>query len=102
MDRNTTMTTIRSALRERSGKSWSVTGGRGTSYGWLTITAPPARRVEYGYMTDEDRAELGRLLGKDGPCHMQGELVPASNAHYREFTARAQGKPFVVAEQYWD
>lgn len=93
---------IKSALRERSGKSWSVTARRGSSYGWLNITAPPARLVDYGYMTDADSAELGRLLGRDGPCHMQGELVPASAAHYREFTARAAGLPFVVAERYWD
>ena len=102
MDRNEAISAIKSALRERSGKAWSVTGGRGTAYGWLTISAPPARRVGYDYMTDDDRAELGRLLGMDKPCHRQGESVPASNAHYREYVARAAGLPFVTAERYWD
>ena len=37
---------IRDDLRRRSGKTWLVTGHRGTSWGWLTITAPPARRVQ--------------------------------------------------------
>ena len=45
--RNETIKAIRKALRARSGKSWSVTGGRGTAWGWLTIDAPPARRI-YG------------------------------------------------------
>lgn len=53
-DRDHTITTIRRTLRSRSGKSWSVTGGRGTAYGWITITAPPARRVNSYYMTPED------------------------------------------------
>lgn len=102
MDRNTTITTIKRSLRERSGKTWSVTGGKGSSYGWLTIKAPPARCIEWGYMTDADRAELGQLLALSGPAHMQGEMVPASNAHYREYLARAEGRPFAVAERYWD
>lgn len=34
---------IKTALKERSGKCWSVTVGTGTAYGWLTIDAPPAR-----------------------------------------------------------
>jgi len=36
---------IRDGLRRRSGKSWSVTRHRGTSWAWLSITVPPARRV---------------------------------------------------------
>lgn len=34
---------IKAALVKRSGKQWSVTGGRGTAYGWITISAPKAR-----------------------------------------------------------
>lgn len=36
---------IKRALEKRSGKRWSVTGGRGTAWGWITIDAPPARRT---------------------------------------------------------
>jgi len=125
-DRDETIKAIKQALRVRSGKPWSVTGGRGTAWGWITIDAPPARRTwahrlkeggsqynsedyeEYDSgvpgrgTSPEERAELGRLLGLDGPAHHQGVNVPASSAHYREFIARAQGKPAVVAEAYWD
>lgn len=66
VSREEAITAIRSALKRRSGKTWSIRGGRGTAWGWLTITAPPKRCNESGYMTDEDCAELGKLLGKDG------------------------------------
>ena len=38
---------MKTALTARVGNDspWSVTGGRGTAYGWLHITAPPARRI---------------------------------------------------------
>lgn len=42
-DRDTAIKAIRTALRRRSGKTWSVKGGRGTAYGWITISAPPKR-----------------------------------------------------------
>lgn len=45
MDRNETIKAIKTALQKCSGKTWSVTGGRGTAWGWLTIDAPPARRT---------------------------------------------------------
>jgi hypothetical protein len=45
MDRDETIKRIRKALRARSGKDWSVTGGRGTAWGWITIDAPPRRRT---------------------------------------------------------
>jgi hypothetical protein len=36
---------IKAALKRRSGKEWSVRGGKGTAYGWITIDAPPKRRT---------------------------------------------------------
>lgn len=99
-DRNATITEIRKALRTRSGKTWSVKGGRGTAWGWITITAPPARLV-LGSMTDEDRAELSALLGTD--VHHQGASIPASTDYRREYLDRAHGRtPAVVAAPYWD
>jgi hypothetical protein len=111
MQRNDVIDAIRKALQERSGKAWSVTGGRGTGWGWLRIDAPPRRRTSNAdgtgagsYATPEDRAELARLLGYAEPVHCQGVSVAASHAHYREFLSRARtgtngGK---TAEAYWD
>lgn len=92
---------IKKALKARSGKAWSVTGGRGTGWGWLTITAPPARRVN-GIATDADNAELAKLLGlKKVAC--QGASVADSGDHYAEYIDRAEGrKPKKIAEDYWD
>ena len=102
-DRDVAIERIRKALRQRSGKAWSVTGGRGTAWGWITITAPPARRVEFGYMTDADRAELGALLGLDHPAHPQGEQVAASTAYRTEYIDRAEGRtPSAIGQPYWD
>jgi hypothetical protein len=102
-DRNATIKAIRTALRCRSGKAWSVRGGRGTAWGWIYITAPPARTDEYGGMPPEDAAELGRLLGLDGAAHSQGVSIAASRDYRREYIARAEGrKPEVRGVPYWD
>jgi hypothetical protein len=102
-DRNDAIKLIRAALKRRSGKTWSVTGGRGTAWGWLTITSPPARRGEFGYMTDTDRAELGKLLGLDGPAHHQGVSIPAGSDYRREYVDRAHGlTPSIHGTPYWD
>ncbi len=102
-DRNATIAELKRALKHRSGKAWSVTGGRGTAWGWIRIDAPPARRTsQYGYMTDEDRAELASLLGLDA-AHFQGVNIPASTAYRREYLQRAMGMTVTVnAEPYWD
>lgn len=101
-DRAETIKVIRSALRQRSGKTWSVTGGRGTAWGWLTITAPPARRAGSS-MTVEDQTELAGLLGVPFSFARGGVMVAASHDHWREFVARAEGRtPPVIAQPYWD
>ena len=126
-DRAETIQRIKRALQRRSGKPWSVTGGRGTAWGWLTIDAPPSRRTwkqrlkagavngapeDYeefdsgelgGCMGPEDRAELGQLLGLNGAVHFQGVQVASSGDYYREFIDRAEGRvPSKIAEPYWD
>jgi hypothetical protein len=148
MTRDDAISAIRTALRKRSGKAWSVKGGRGTSSGWITISSPPrrlgcSRCHEYsaagrcrcgrdyldplpndadgnldrsgvcaehacsencysGYMTPEDRAELGELLGL-ADVHTQGVSIAAANDYYAEYVARAAGlTPAVVGTPYWD
>ena len=101
-DRNTAIKLIRASLKERSGKPWSVTGGTGTSWGWIYITAPPSRRDAHGCMTEADAAELAALLGRDY-AHHQGVNVPASGAYRREYVDRAAGRtPSAVGTPYWD
>lgn len=128
--RDETIKAIRTALKARSGKAWSVTGGTGTAWGWIRIDAPPARRTahwvpvaevadpnpahvrndyvnldtgvkEHGHITPADATELAKLLGKDS-IHFQGESVPSSSAHYAEYIARAEGKSATVTPPYWD
>lgn len=102
-DRAETIAAIRAALKARSGKTWSVTGGTGTAYGWITIKAPPKRCDQWGSMSDADRAELGELLGLGRPTLRQGVDVAASTDHRRECVDRAEGRrPSVVAASYWD
>lgn len=93
---------IKGALKRRSGKAWSVRGGRGTSWGWITISVPPKRETEFGYMGEADRRDLAQLLGLDH-VHQQGVSVPASGKHRQEYVDRAEGRePSVIGEQYWD
>ena len=126
MDRKETIARIKTALQKRSGKTWSVTGGKGTAYGWLTIDAPPARCTwmwrlkegatentmenyeEYdtgnpgGHMSPADQAELKALLQFDSLPY-QGILIMASNEAYREYIDRAEGRtPTTIAKPYWD
>lgn len=68
---------MRQLLRQRSGKTWSVKGGRGTGWGWLTISAPPAR-MDNWRMTEEDQAELANLLGERN-AHCQGVSVASKD-----------------------
>jgi hypothetical protein len=126
MDRNETIAKIKAALKRRSGKSWSVTGGKGTAWGWITIDTPPARRTwgwrlphgfpdipgnweEYdtgrpgGYIIPDERRELADLLGFEKPVHHQGESIPASGDYWQEYIDRAEGRtPTKMGVQYWD
>lgn len=125
-DRDATIARIRTALRRRSGKAWSVTGGRGTAWGWIRVDAPPVRRTWFYYLPDgqidqpgnylehdtgnptghmgpDERAELGSLLGLDGPVHHQGHRIPASSDYYTEAVDRAEGRvPSVIGQPYWE
>lgn len=127
LTRNAVIKRIKTALQRRSGKAWSVTGGRGTAYGWITIDAPPARRTAHavlkpgatmtrpedymtidtgepgGHITLKDRIELARLLGEPDTMHLQGVSIMSSHDAYREYIDRAEGRtPSKIAEPYWD
>ena len=123
LTRDAVIVRIREALRRRSGKPWSVTGGRGTAYGWITIDAPPARRtahwaqrpgtagnpgdydnvdtgVKGGHLPPADAAELAALLGLES-VHFQGQSIAASSDYRREYLDRAEGRtPRVIAKPY--
>ena len=122
MERNEAMKRIKAGLQKRSGRAWSVTAGRGTAWGWLTIDAPPMRRtsrylvragcsgdspedydktrtdtgVVGGSITEADAVELARLLGwPDGEgkkVHSQGVSVPSGGDYWAEYVDRAEGR----------
>lgn len=131
MDRNETISRIGAGLKRRSGKKWSVTGGKGTAYGWITVDAPPSRRTwserprpgvnpndmtlshrqrwepydtgTPGHSTGPgDLAELARLFARE-EIHHQGLSIPANSDYYEEYVARAEGlQPAVTGKPYWD
>lgn len=104
LDRASVILRIRLGLQTRSGKAWSVTGGRGTGYGWITVSSPPARRIRpFDKISEADRRELTELLGLAEPVHHQGYAIPDSYDYYRAAIDRAEGRvPRVIAEPYWD
>lgn len=87
---------IRTALRARSGKTWSVRNDRGTAWGWLTIRVPDSRADN----RDELR-ELNALFGVSGTSNCIG--VADTPNHRREYVALACGHvPTVHGVAYWD
>ena len=102
MTRDEAIKRIRAGLKKRSGKSWSVRGGRGTDYCWISIISPPKRQIRPGVMSPEDHAELRALLDVNRVLDI-GVDVPASNDYYKEYVARAEGRtPEVYGKPYWD
>lgn len=101
MERNEAIAQIKSALKARSGKTWSVKGGTGTAWGWITVSAPPARLVDGWKLSDTDKAELSALLGEQ--MGNQGVVIPASSQYRVEYVAKAQGvTPIRTGTPYWD
>lgn len=102
ISRDEAIARIRAGLRQRTGRAWSVTGGRGTAWGWIRIHALPSRRIEYGYMSELDRRALANALGLER-VHMQGESIPASSDYWWEYVDRAEGRPPAkLGTPYWD
>lgn len=126
VNRDTAIQRIRAALKRRTGRTWSVKGGRGTAWGWISIDAPPARRTVHcqlkagarttwpedyeevdtsvpgGAMRMEDRRILAEALGLED-VHSQGVKIAANHDYYVEYIDRAEGRtPSVVGVPYWD
>jgi len=79
ISRDEAIARIRAALRARTGRVWSVSHDRGTASGWITVHAPPRRRVgEFGYMSDEDRATLAAIFGEHAAGHQGVSIAPDS------------------------
>ena len=100
IDRDAAIAILKAELKARSGKAWSVTGGRGTAWGWIRVVAPPRRR-DGSTMSAEDSADLAKLFRLDS-AHDQGISIPASSAHRTEYIARLRGEAFTTAQAYWD
>ena len=93
---------IRAGLRSRSARTWSVRHGRGTAYGWITISAPPSRLGRYDEMHRGDCESLAGLLGL-ASVHDQGVSIPSGSDYYHEYIDRAYGRtPSVFGKAYWD
>lgn len=103
LTRDEAIAAMREALRQRSGKAWSVKGGRGATWGWIDIVSPPRRLVD-GYMSDAERAELCALLNLQGSMvATQGVSIPAGSDYYAEYVARCRGEtPKLFGKPYWD
>lgn len=89
MTRDEAVQRIRQALKRRSDRAWSVSGGRGTAYGWIQVQAPPRRQGEYGYTSPDDCATLAQLFGLDRPVHNQGLSIPPEQREWH--VGRAEG-----------
>lgn len=104
-DRDITIARIKAALKRRTGHAWSVTGGRGTAWGWINVTTPPAHQRKHGRysMSHGECIALGRLLGMDRPVHHQGWSIPAGSDYRRDAIMRAEkGLSAITPEPYWD
>lgn len=99
--RNNVIQRIRQALAAR-GFRCSVTGGRGTAWGWITVSLLPSA---YKSLTIAERDTALRELNQAFalPRGASEVSIPASTAHYREYLERAEGRqPAKIAEAYWD
>lgn len=91
---------IKGFLKARTGRDWSVTGGTGTAWGWLRITAPKGRKVDFR-ATMEDQILLGLAMGCDWP--QESFSVASSDGHWLAALQRAAGLEVTGSEvPYWD
>jgi hypothetical protein len=102
-ERDEAIKTIKANLERRTGRKWSVRGGTGTAWGWITISAPPARKDDFGRMSEDDQRTLATALGFPDRLERQGFDVAASSDYRAEYIARSAGEtPAKIAQPYWD
>jgi hypothetical protein len=80
---------VKAALKRRSGKEWSVTGGKGTAWGYILVSAPPRRMNGYA-MTEADCQELHALLGYNTRLCMCLDGIHTDD--WDDLLARARGE----------
>jgi len=100
MDRDEAITAIKAALKAR-GLRFSVTGGRGTAWGWISVKPMPAtlKGLDHDARAAKYR-EVSQAFGLSGSGDVS---IAASDAYRREYLERAQGlQPTAIAEPYWD
>jgi hypothetical protein len=104
VQRDVAIARIKAALKRRSGRSWSVTGGTGTAWGWIRIKSMPKACGRFGEMSAADITELATLLGVSENLVNGGFSVPASSDHRKQAIALATTGTTLglKAEQYWD
>lgn len=104
VNRNSTIQTIKAAFKAR-GLRYSVTGGRGTAWGWINIDLLPST---YKALDEESRRpeyeKMAAALMLDAERYGYTSIsIPASSDYYREYIERANGRePQVCGEPYWD
>lgn len=103
---------LAAALREATGRSWSVSKRPGSSY--VTADAPPARRTcewdgitpapkGQGYSCADDRQVLGNLLNGGRPAHPQGETISPDPGCRENAYDLVKGRPDPMACRHdWD
>lgn len=118
---NEAIARIRTALRARTGKAWSV---RKDTFCGIAIDAPPkartwhfgelrddgGERIEYcdaakqfGHISPADRQLLAGALALRNIRPGRGVSVSASGDHYTEYVDRAEGRtPRVIGQSQWD
>lgn len=103
---------LAAALREATGRTWSVSKRPGSSY--VTADAPPARRIcewdgitpapkGQGYSCEDDRQVLGNLLNGGRPAHPQGETISPDPGCRENAYDLVKGRPDPMACRHdWD
>ncbi len=101
VDRNSTIKAIKAALKAR-GLTYSVTGGHGTTWGWITIDLMPKMKNKCLTYSEcrEARGLMNEHFGLEG---FQYISIPPGNDYYREYMDRAAGRePKKLGVPYWD
>lgn len=99
--RNETIAAIKASLKAR-GLRYSVTGGRGTAWGWIGVDLMPA---QFKTLSNEEIKEARRSMHKAFGLEGCGSeiSIPSGSDYYREYMDRAAGRePSEKGKPYWD